>query len=260
MAIKGAILGDIAGSQYEYNRPQDLKWRLCDLFTDNCHFTDDTVMSLAIKYAIDKNIDYQEAMRKIGQCFPDCGYGPTFFTWMFCHEPKPYNSFGNGAAMRVAYIGESFDTLTKVQQEAIKSAQVSHSHPEGIKGAAVTASCIWMAKHGYSRTDILSYASEQYPKDCYAISPEMTLDKIRKVYTWDITCMTCVPVAIRCFYESQSYQSFLRNVFSLDCDMDTICAIGGAMAEEFYHDTELDEESLFEKYLPDQLYQILMEA
>ena len=104
MGIVGAVLGDIAGSQHEFDRPVDLDWQHCELYTENCDFTDDSVMSLAIKSAVDNHVDYQTEMRRIGQMYPHCGYGNHFFEWIFCTNPRPYNSFGNGSAMRVSYM------------------------------------------------------------------------------------------------------------------------------------------------------------
>lgn len=256
MAILGAILGDIAGSQYEYDKPIDLDWKNCDLFSEECEFTDDTVMSLAIKYAIDNNIDYEMAMRKIGQNYPICGYGDTFFNWMFCTNPKPYNSFGNGSAMRVSYIGEYYNSIDNVIEEATKSAIVTHNHPEGIKGAITTAVCIWLVKNGASKKDILEYSLKQYPASDYKFSSLKSLNQIRNEYSWDVTCMTSVPVAIRCFYESDSYISFIRNVFSLDCDCDTLCAIGGGIAEEYYKKTGIKNTKVLEYYLDRRLLNI----
>ena len=109
MGITGAVLGDIAGSQYEFDRPKNLDWENCELYTEKCMFTDDSVMSLAIKSAVDNGLEYQDEIRRIGAYYPDCGYGGHFFQWMFCEEPKPYNSLGNGSAMRVSYIGEYYD-------------------------------------------------------------------------------------------------------------------------------------------------------
>ena len=256
MAIIGAVLGDIAGSQYEFDRPDDLDYKNCELFTEQCTFTDDTVMSLAIKSAINTNKPYQDEMRRIGFRYPLCGYGGHFFDWIYCTNPRPYNSFGNGSAMRVSYIGEAFDDLEKVKQEAKKTAEISHSHPEGIKGAVVTAVCVWMAKHRKSKEEIYQYLLNEYPEQQYRFSNK-DLNYLKFNYKWDVTCMTSVPVAIRCFYESDSYISFLRNVFSLECDMDTICAIGGGVAEEFYGKTGLNDEKLLKHFLNDELLNIL---
>ena len=257
MAIIGAVLGDIAGSQYEYDRPKDLDYKNCELFTEECSFTDDTVMSLAIKSAIDTDKDYQESMRAIGKRYPVCGYGRHFFDWIFCTNPRPYNSFGNGSAMRVSYIGEHFEDIADVRAEAEKSAAVSHNHPEGIKGAVVTASCVWMAKHGATKEEIYDYVRKEYPLSRYSFGIERDMGYLRSNYTWDVTCMTSVPVAMRCFYESQDYISFIRNVFSLNCDCDTLCAIGGGVAEEYYKKTGLKNDKILKAYLDDDLYRII---
>ncbi|MCR5451122.1 MAG: ADP-ribosylglycohydrolase family protein [Lachnospiraceae bacterium] len=256
MAIIGAILGDIAGSQYEYDRPADLDYQNCELFTEECEFTDDTVMSLAIKKAIDEKKPYQEVMREVGRNYPVCGYGNTFFDWVFCDNPRPYNSFGNGSAMRVSYIGETAETLEGAEKEAERSAMVSHNHPEGMKGAAVTAGCVWLAKDKRTKDDIYKYVLKYYPPEDYKFSG-VPLEKLRETYSWDVTCMTSVPVALRCFYESDSYISFIRNVFSLDCDCDTLCAIGGGVAEEYYGKTGLKNDKILKHYLSDELYEIL---
>ena len=259
MAVTGAILGDIAGSQYEFDRPDDLDWQDCELFTEKCVFTDDTVMSLAIKSALDNGVTYQDEMQKVGRKYPLCGYGGRFFDWMFSDDPQPYGSYGNGSAMRCSYIGEFFDDLGRVREEAQKSAKISHNHPEGIKGAVVTASCVWMAKHGRSKQEIYDYVSGQYPAEGYKYSIERPLDELRPVYKWDVSCQGSVPAAMRCFYESDSYISFLRNVFSLSCDMDTLCAIGGGVAEEFYGKTGLKDEKILEHYLDEYLLSVWRE-
>ena len=256
MGITGAVLGDIAGSQYEFDRPKNLDWENCELYTEKCMFTDDSVMSLAIKSAVDNGLEYQDEMRRIGAYYPDCGYGGHFFQWMFCEEPKPYNSFGNGSAMRVSYIGEYYDDLEDVKREAERSASVSHNHPEGIKGAVATAVCVWMAKHGKSKDEIYDYVISQYSADKYKFSIDKDMEYLREHYSWDVTCMTSVPVAMRCFYDSDTYISFIRNVFSLYCDCDTLCAIGGAVAEEFYHGTGLNDDKIFRHYLDYRLYSI----
>lgn len=257
MAVIGAILGDIAGSQYEYDRPEDLDWKNCELFTEECDFTDDTVMTLAVKKAVDTNADLETVMRELGQNYPYCGYGNTFFEWIFCTNPKPYNSFGNGSAMRVSYVGEYYEELEDVIINAEKTAEVSHNHPEGIKGAITTAVCVWMAKHKKSKQEIFDYVISQYPPEQYKFSIDKRLEYLEENYSWDVTCMTSVPVAMRCFYESDSYESFLRNVFRLDCDMDTLCAIGGGVAEEYYGRTGFKNKKILEYYLDEQLLEIL---
>lgn len=257
MAIIGAILGDISGSQYEFMRPKDLDWKKCELFTDNCYFTDDTVMTLAAKQAIKNNKSFEDSYRELGREYPDAGYGGMFDTWLRLDSKKAYGSYGNGSAMRCSYIGEHFNCEKDVIEQATKSAECTHNHPEGIKGAVVTAMCVYMARTGASKNDVFNYVKQLYPKDDYRYSVEYKIEEYRDTYRWDVTCQGSVPVAIRCFLESDDYESFLRNVYSLPCDMDTLCAIGGGIAEEFYKGTGFDDEYLLEKYLDNRLYQII---
>lgn len=258
MAVIGAVLGDIAGSQFEFNRPENLDYKHCELFTNRCSYTDDTIMTLAVKKAILENADFTKTMREIGQPYPYSGYGGRFYEWMYGENPKPYNSFGNGSAMRVSFVGEHFDALEDVISMAEKSAEVTHNHPEGIKGAVVTAVCIWMARHGKTKEDIFQYVLEQYPAEKYEYGIAVPLDKLEKIYQWNETCMGSVPAAMRCFYESDSYESFLCNVFRLKCDSDTFAAIGGAVAEEYYGWTGFyNEDELLKKYLDANLYNLV---
>lgn len=254
MAVLGAVVGDILGSSFEYNRTTEPM--TCELIVNETTFTDDTVMTLAIKKAIDTDKDFTETMREVGAKYPWCGYGNHFFEWIFCTNPQPYNSYGNGAAMRVSYIGEHFEDIEDVKRYAEKSAAVSHNHPEGIKGAVTTAVAIWMAKHGCSKDDIFNYIQSEYPKEQYRFSIDKDLNYLKENYSWDVTCMTSVPVAMRCFYESTDYISFIRNVLSLDCDADTLCAIGGAVAEEFYGGTGINNEKLLQDILEEELLDI----
>lgn len=258
MAIIGAILGDISGSQYEFNRPQDLKYKTCELFNDNCIYTDDTVMTLAVKYAIKNNISFAESYKIFGRKYPDVGYGGMFENWIRFDNTKPYNSFGNGSAMRCSYIGEYFNTEKEVIEWATKSAECTHNHPEGIKGAVVTSMCVYMARMGASKKEIYEYVKAQYPQNEYKYSIEYKLNEYRNSYIWDVTCQGSVPVAIRCFLESEDYESFLRNVYSIPCDMDTLCAICGGIAEEFYSGTGLNENELLKRYLDKELYRIVV--
>ena len=158
--------------------------------------------------------------------------------------------------MRCSYIGEYFNTESEVIEWATKSAECTHNHPEGIKGAVVTSMCIYMAKKGASKAEILDYARKQYPMTSYEYSVEYELNKYRDTYKWDVSCQGSVPVAIRCFLDSEDYESFIRNVLSLNCDTDTLCAIGGGIAEEFYQGTGFNEEWILKNYLDDDLYKI----
>lgn len=257
MAIIGAILGDIAGSQHEFSTPKGFDYKHCELFTKGCSFTDDTVLTLAVKKAIVDNIPFADLYREFGRQYPYAGYGGMFTTWLLVESMDAYNSYGNGSAMRCSYIGEHFNTEKEVTEWAEKSAECTHNHPEGIKGAVVTAMCIYMARTGASKNEILKYAAEQYPKSDYEYSVEYRLDEYRDRYRWNSTCQGSVPTAVRCFLESEDYESFLRNVYSLECDRDTLGAIGGGIAEEFYHGTGFNEDELLKRYLDENLYEIV---
>jgi type I restriction enzyme M protein len=260
MAVKGAVLGDILGSQYEFNRPRNLDWKEVPLISGlrPISFTDDTVMTLAIKKAIAEGNDLVATMVDVGRRYPDCGYGGTFYRWILGSDHSPYNSWGNGSAMRTAYIGEAFEDYDEMQKKAAEVAAVSHDHPEGIKGAVVTATCIWMARHGNTKQEIYDYVLENYPKDEYEYSIGYTLDEMRPRYKWDVSCQGSVPAAMRCFYESTDYESFIRNIYSLHCDSDTFGAIAGGVAEEFYHGFgSVDADKILKKYLTKELLEIL---
>ncbi|SEM19577.1 ADP-ribosylglycohydrolase [Butyrivibrio sp. ob235] len=161
--------------------------------------------------------------------------------------------------MRTSYIGEAFDTYEEMQRKAADVAAVSHNHPEGIKGAVVTSTCIWMARHGSSKQDIYDYVLAEYPTKDYEYSIGYSLDEIRTRYKWNESCQGSVPAAMRCFYESTDYESFIRNIYSLPCDSDTFGAIAGGVAEEFYGgfgDVAVDQ--LLEEYITKELYEILL--
>ena len=285
MAIKGAIIGDIIGSQFEFHNiyadkkiaPQDIvlyanKDTICCgyndnktaiLLTDKCEFTDDTVLTLATKYAIQHNKPFAEAYAQFGKKYRNKGFGGMFLDWLDTDHTQPYNSFGNGSAMRVSYIADYYDDIEDVVANARRSAACTHNHPEGILGAEVTAACIWLAKNGRTKEQILEYVISQYPKEEYAYSPEIPLAQTREYYHWDVTCQGSVPAVIRCIYEANNYTEFIRNVLSLKCDTDTLCAIGGGIAEELFDNsadpimTQADE--ILKKYLDDYLLKIFLE-
>ena len=295
MAVKGAVLGDILGSQYEFHRPKNLDWQNVPLVNSNkVGFTDDSVMMLAIKKTLDDavmyvahdlpteewmNISREELIRRsgllemsdeeagniltgnmveVGRHYPDCGFGGNFYNWIFTDNHEPYNSWGNGSAMRVAYVADFFTELKDVQDWARKTALVSHNHPEGIKGAVVTATCIWMAKNGKLKQDIYDYVLEQYPANQYPFSIDKDMDYLRRNYVWTEKCADTVPAAMRCFYDSTDYESFMRNIFSFKCDSDTFGAIAGGVAEEFYHGFgDINEDDILTHCLDLNLYQIL---
>lgn len=249
MAIRGTILGDIIGSQYEFKRPDNFDWRTAPLITDKCKFTDDTVLTVATKYAIIYDIDYAEAYHEFGNRYLNVGYGGKFMDWLKSNDKLPYGSYGNGSAMRVSPIVDylvgfpksKFISLNRFEKELLYQAELSakctHNSDEGIKGAQTVAMLIAMAKIGMSKEDLLQYGIDQYPKDKYAYSPAYTLDEMSSRYCWNATCQGSVPAVIRCIYEANSYTEFIRNVFRLKCDTDTLCAIGGGIAEELYDNT-----------------------
>ncbi len=259
MAVKGAVLGDILGSQFEFDRPKDLDWEHVALIGSKpASFTDDSVMMLAIKKALIEGADLIDTMVEIGRHYPNCGYGGRFYDWIISDDHRPYNSWGNGSAMRVAFVGEFYEDYDRMQEVARETAVVSHDHPEGIKGAVVTATCIWMARHGKSKDEIYEYVLSEYPKDQYKYSIGYSLAEMRPRYKWDVSCQGSVPAAMRCFYESTDYESFIRNIYSLPCDSDTFGAIAGGVAEEFYHGFgDIDASGILKEYLTEELYEIL---
>lgn len=262
MAIKGAIIGDIIGSQYEFKRPENFDNKTAVLLSEKCEFTDDTVLTLATKYAILNHKSFAEVYAQFGEKYRHKGFGGMFLDWLNSENKQPYGSCGNGSAMRISYLadcyGNKYDLLVKKVRE---SAECTHNHSEGIKGAIVTAVCIAMAKQGKSKEDILQYGIEQYPESRYAYSPEICLEWMSKHYIWNALCQGSVPVVIRCIYEANNYTEFIRNVLSLKCDTDTLCAIGGGIAEELF-DNSADPimtraDDILNKYLDDYLLDIL---
>jgi len=229
----GAIIGDIVGSRFEWN---NIKTKEFDFMTQYCDFTDDSVMTLAIaKALLDSRGDYSDlseatvrAMREVGQPYPNCGYGGMFWRWMYSKDPKPYNSFGNGAAMRVSACGFVAKSLDEALMLSRKVTQVTHNHPEGLKGADATTACIFLAKSGSSISEIKNHVNEYY----YPMN--FTLDSIRDDYKFDVTCQGTVPQAIMAFLESTSFEDAIRNAISIGGDSDTLAAITGGIAQAYF--------------------------
>ncbi len=234
----GAIAGDIIGSIYEF---YNIKTKDFPLFDDRCHFTDDTILTLAVaevilnadefpdktKY-IDK-LQYIQQFKSYYGEYPYAGYGSTFIKWANSGSTEPYNSWGNGSAMRVSPIASAFDDLNIVLEEARHSAEVTHSHPEGIKGAQATAASIFLARTGYDKTAIKFYI-----QNYFGYNLEQTLDEIRPTYKFDVSCQGSVPQAIIAFLESTDFEDAIRNAISIGGDSDTIACITGSIAEAFY--------------------------
>ncbi len=240
----GSILGDIAGSRFEFSKPQNFNpWKVT-LFAKNCFYTDDTVMTIATKYAVLNSVKYASAYVMFGKKYPLAGYGTMFKSWIDSHPPQAYNSYGNGAAMRVSFIGRHFSTLEKVREEARKSAMCTHNHPEGVKGAEATAVAIYLAKTGCSKREIKRYITKNYG---YSLNKPLCFS--RPFAKFEISAQGTMPIALRCFLESDSWEDCIRRVFSITCDTDTVACIAGGIADAYYQGTDMDEYKLLEKYL-----------
>ena len=233
----GAILGDIIGSPFEFDRGD--KTKDFKLFSRRSHFTDDSVMTLAVCEALlkvgqDATVKEIEdavisSMQSWGRRYPHAGYGGYFRRWLIACHPEPYNSFGNGSAMRVSAVGWLYDSLENTRTVAKATANVTHNHPEGIKGAEATASAIFMARNGSSKEEIKKYIENEFHYDL-----NRTLDEIRPSYHMDETCQKTVPEAIIAFLEAKDFEDAIRNAVSLGGDTDTLGAITGSIAEAYY--------------------------
>jgi ADP-ribosylglycohydrolase len=222
----GAIAGDIIGSVYERNNITRTDF---PLFDPRCHFTDDTVMTVAIADAILTGSDYGEKLRAWYRLYPGRGYGSGFRRWAAAPMLHPRSSMGNGSAMRVSPVGFAFDNLNTVLEEAKLSAVPSHGHPEGIKGAQAVASVVFLARTGAGKDDIRRYVEGAFGYDL-----SEPLDSIRTWYRFDVTCPGSVPQAITAFLESDGYEDAVRKAVSIGGDSDTIACMAGSMAHAFY--------------------------
>lgn len=224
--ILGAIAGDVIGSVYEFcpHRGTDIKL----FYTDSC-FTDDTVMTVAVAKWLLEGGDLVKTMQEYGRKYPNAGYGQRFAFWLASPNPEPYNSWGNGSAMRVSPVGWAFETLEETLDVAKQTAEVSHNHPEGIKGAQATAACVFLARKGYKKREIREYIERTFGYDL-----KRSCDKIRPEYRYDESCQGSVPESIICFLESYDFESCIRLAVSLGGDADTMAAIAGGIAEAYY--------------------------
>ena len=229
----GAIIGDISGSRFEWN---NIKTKTFDLFTEKCFPTDDSIMTLAIaKEFLQCNEEHEgleqetvKCMQKFGRRYPDAGYGMRFYNWLFTKDPKPYRSFGNGAAMRVSPCGFAAKTLEEAIALSQTVTKVTHNHPEGMKAAEAVTTAIFMARSGRKMAEIRGWIEKKY----YKI--DFTLDAIRPTYDFDVTCQGSVPQAFEAFFESTGFEDAIRNAISIGGDSDSIAAIAGGMAEAYY--------------------------
>ncbi len=224
----GAIVGDIAGSTYEFLSNKNFS---VPLFPRGSDYTDDTIMTVATAAAILAKRDYRRAYLDFGNRYPDPmgGYGAGFKGWLHDIEPAPYGSWGNGSAMRVSPVGWAFEQMPEVLIEAKRSAEVTHSHPEGIKGAQAVAATILMARGGSSKAEIRSFVCETFGYDL-----SRSVDEVRDNYAFNESCQRTVPEAIIAFLGSDDFEHAIRNAISLGGDADTVGCITGAVAHAYY--------------------------
>ncbi|KJS80034.1 MAG: ADP-ribosylglycohydrolase [Peptococcaceae bacterium BICA1-8] len=254
----GAIIGDIIGSIYEWD---NLKTKDFEIFNSKSFFTDDSVMTCAVAQGLmNSNLNDEEDTRfqiikqmlELGRQYPNCGYGGMFRQWLFDQNQAPYNSYGNGSAMRVSPVAWMSDDLEIVLRLAKNSAEVTHNHPDGIKGAQAVAAAIFMARQKKSINEIKDFIQKNY----YILN--FTLAEIRDTYEFDETCAGTVPQAIVAFIEAESFEDAIRNAISIGGDSDTLAAITGSIAEAYYGIPENLREMALAK-LDDRLRRIVID-
>ena len=222
----GAIAGDIIGSLYERLA---LKSKRFPLFDAKNRFTDDTVMTVAVADWLLSGGDLVDTLHEYFHHYPRAGYGGTFIRWCRDRNRDPYNSWGNGSAMRVSPVAYAYDDMASVLTKAEESAAVTHDHPEGIKGAQATAAAIFLARQGKTKQDIREFIERNF-----AYHLKDTVDEIRLTYTFDVSCQGSVPQSLIAFLDANSYEDAVRNAVSLGGDADTMACIAGAVAEPFF--------------------------
>ena len=222
----GAIAGDIIGSVHEFKGTKSTAF---GLFVQGSTFTDDTVLAVAVADCLLSGKGYVDAFHEYFVAYPNAGYGLRFFQWASAGRRDPYNSYGNGSAMRVPAVGHAFDSMDEVLAEATRSAEVTHNHPEGVKGAQATAAAVFMARHGETKRRIKDSLEEMFGYDLGE-----SLDDLRPTYRFDESCQGTVPAALIAFLESHDYEDAVRKAISLGGDADTLACITGAVAEAHY--------------------------
>jgi ADP-ribosylglycohydrolase len=245
----GAIAGDVFGASYEF---RSFKREDFDLFSLPRFFTDDTVLTIATAEVLMGDGDYAAAYRRWGREYPSRAYGGRFLDWLEDSSLGPYNSYGNGSAMRVSPIGWAFDSLEEVLAEAERSAAVTHNHPEGIKGAQATAGAIYLARTGLSQKDIRDEIAGRFGYDL-----DRTVEGIRPDYSFDVTCQGSVPEALIAFFDADGYEHSIRLAISLDGDADTQAAITGGVAEAFWGGVPERLEAEVREVLDDRLLDVM---
>jgi len=222
----GAIAGDIIGSVYEFS---PIKTEDFELFSARITFTDDTVLTVALADAILHGKDYGRTMKEYYRRYPHAGYGSYFHQWARSDDSRPYNSWGNGAAMRISPVGFAYATLEEVLAQAEYFTAITHNHPEGIRGAQATAAAVFLARKGGSKEEIKAITGKRFGYDL-----SRSLDEIRPTYAFDVSCQGTVPQAITAFLESRDFEDAIRKAVSLGGDSDTLACITGGIAHAFY--------------------------
>jgi ADP-ribosylglycohydrolase len=222
----GAIAGDIVGSVYEW---RNIKAKAFPLFDERCSFTDDSILTIALADTILTGTPYVENLKTFYRWYPDGGYGGSFHGWAQSDHSSPYNSWGNGAAMRISPVGFAFDDLDTVLKQARECTAVTHNHPEGIKGGQSVAAAIFLARTGLTKDEIRQYVEREFGYDL-----SRHVDEIRPNYRFDVSSQGTVPQAIRAFLDSTDYEDAIRTAISLGGDSDTLACITGGIAQSFY--------------------------
>jgi ADP-ribosylglycohydrolase len=247
--VLGAIAGDIIGSVFE-RRP--IKTVEFPLFSEGSTFTDDTVLTVAVAYAILNDRAYGSTIKAFGRQYPHVGYGGRFYQWLQMPESQPYNSWGNGSAMRVSPVGFAFESLEKVLKEARKSAEVTHNHPEGIKGAQATALAVYLARTGESKEEIRQAIAGRFGYDL-----GRRLEDIRPGYRFDVSCQGSVPESIIAFLASEGVEDAIRKAISLGGDTDTMGCIAGAISEAYYGGVPPEIVGEVQQRVPEDLWEVV---
>jgi ADP-ribosylglycohydrolase len=245
----GVIAGDVIGSVYERQPTKTVDF---PLFHERSRFTDDTVMTIATARAILEGAPYDRMYRELGRRYPNAGYGGSFYAWLFDEDPQPYNSWGNGSAMRVAPVGFAFETAEDVLREAERSAAVTHDHPEGIKGAQATALAVFLARTGASKEAIRGELVRRFGYDL-----RRRVDDIRPAYRFDVSCQGSVPEAIVAFLDSTSVEEAIRLAISLGGDSDTQAAIAGGIAQAFHRGVPSPIEERVRTLVPAEFVEVI---
>lgn len=247
--MKGAIAGDIIGSFREIFHTKNKDFTIHSRL---CYFTDDTVLTVAVADALMGQRDFGKLIRRYARRRPFRGYGPRFQRWMVSPNPRPYNSLGNGSAMRVSPVAYASEDENEVLQLAKASAECTHNHPDGIRGAQAVALGVFLARNGHSKAEIRTEIHDRFDYNL-----DRTIDEIRPKYRFNMTCPGSVPEAIVAFLDSENFEDAIRNAISLGGDADTQAAIAGAFAEAFYGDLPDEIERLVMKRLPNDYKKVV---